>query len=122
MLDLHALPQFAAVWLFLHPECVRARQDSQAIALLNVKGRIPVPSKDESLSPRRSLNDNWTVVWHGEEATRSRAMGSHEMKRAANLMEQARARAAEESHLEVVKRLQPGCHRPGGPATCEAAR
>jgi hypothetical protein len=90
------------------------RQDSQAIVLLNVKGRIPVPS---SLA-----DDKWTMVWHGEEATRFRAMGSHGMKRAANLMEQAGARAAEESHLEVVKCLQPGCRRPGGLATCEVAR
>lgn len=114
---LQALPRFADGLTFLYAEHVRVEQEQHAIVLVDARGRIPVPVAALAtlmLGPGATMThaamvacaaNGCSVLFCGEHGVRLYACGLGETRKAANLMEQARAWADPDEHLRVVVRL-----------------
>jgi CRISPR-associated protein Cas1 len=101
--DLQYLPRFADGLTFLYAEHARIEQDDAAIVVVDASGRVPVPVAALAvlmLGPGISITHaavlacadaGCSVIFCGEGGVRLYAAGTGETKRAANLMEQARA-------------------------------
>jgi len=115
--DLHVLPKFRDGWSYLYVEHCRIDQDSQAIAIHDAVGKVPVPCANLALlmlGPGVSIthaavsvlaDHGCLVAWCGEAGVRFYALGTGETRSAANLLHQARMWADEKLHLQVVRNL-----------------
>lgn len=115
--DLQLLPRFTDGLTFLYVERVRIEQDSQAITLVDVRGRVPVPVAALAtlmLGPGTTIthaamvacaDNGCSVLFCGEGAVRLYAAGLGETRSAENLLAQARVWANAEEHLRVVARM-----------------
>jgi CRISPR-associated protein Cas1 len=116
-LDLQSLPRFADGLTFLYVEKARIEQEASAIVLVDESGRVPVPVAALAvlmLGPGTSVthaamvacaDNGCSVLFSGEAGVRLYASGIGETRRAANLLEQARAWADAELHMQVVLRM-----------------
>ena len=117
MKDLHSLPKVRDSWSFLYVEHCRIEQEDKAIAILDQRGKTPIPCATLTtlvLGPGttithaavRALADNGCLaIWSGEDNVRFYAQGMGETRSSANLLYQARLWADPEQHLNVVRRL-----------------
>lgn len=115
--DLTLLPRFSDGLTFLYVERARIEQESHAIVLVDESGRVPVPVAALAvlmLGPGTAIthaamiacaDNGCSVVFCGEAGVRLYASGSGETKRAANLMDQAKAWADHNLHMQVVRRM-----------------
>ncbi|MEW6403512.1 MAG: type I-E CRISPR-associated endonuclease Cas1e [Chloroflexota bacterium] len=115
--DLHILPKFRDCWSYLYVEhCVIEQQD-KAIAIIDARGKVPVPCATLCLlmlgpgtkithAAITALADNGCLVyWCGEEGVRFYAYGRGKTRNADNLMHQAKLWGDMRSRLDVVMRL-----------------
>jgi len=115
--DLHILPKFRDCWSYLYVEhCVIEQQD-KAIAIIDARGKVPVPCATLCLlmlgpgtkithAAITALADNGCLVyWCGEEGVRFYAYGRGKTRNADNLMHQAKVWADSRLRLDVVMRL-----------------
>jgi CRISPR-associated protein Cas1 len=115
--DLHELPKVRDSWSYLYVEHCRVDQESKAIMLEDVRGRVPVPCANLTLlmlgpgtvithAAIRALADNGCLaVWCGEQGVRFYAQGMGETRSSINLLHQARMWGDPRTHLEVVFRM-----------------
>ena len=115
--DLQLLPRFSDGLTFLYVEHARVEQDAQAIVLVDLRGRVPVPAAALGallLGPGTSVThaamtacaaNGCSVVFCGEGGVRLYAAGLGDTRSAENLLAQARLWADPEEHLRVVVRL-----------------
>lgn len=115
--DLHLLPRFADGLTFLYVEHVRVEQENHAIVLVDAAGRVPVPVAALGvlmLGPGTAVthaamvacaDNGCSVLFCGESGVRLYASGLGETRRAANLLDQARAWADPTEHVNVVVRM-----------------
>jgi len=115
--DLHILPKFRDCWSYLYVEhCVIEQQD-KAIAIIDARGKVPVPCATLCLlmlgpgtkithAAITALADNGCLVyWCGEEGVRFYAYGRGKTRNADNLLHQAKLWADPRLRLDVVMRL-----------------
>ncbi len=117
MKDLHILPKIRDSWSYLYVEHCKVDQDAKAIAIHDVRGRIPVPCASLALlmlgpgtsvthAAMRALAENGcSVLWVGEQGVRTYAQGLGETRSARNLLHQARLCMDRDLHLRVVRRM-----------------
>ncbi len=117
MKDLHILPKIRDSWTYLYAEHCVVEQDDKAIALLDDKGRTPVPCASLSLlmlgpgtsvthaAIRTLAESGCLVAWTGEQAVRFYAQGMGETRSSANLLRQALLHADPVQRLKVVRRM-----------------
>lgn len=115
--DLHLLPKFRDSLSFLYAEHVRVDRHENAIALHDASGMTPVPAAALAvlmLGPGSSIThsavtvlaeNNCLVIWCGEENVRFYACGMGGTRSAQRLIRQAKMASAEETRLEVVRRM-----------------
>ena len=115
--DLQLLPRFSDGLTFLYVEHVRVEQDTHSISLVDVRGRVPVPTAALAtlmLGPGTTIthaamsacaDNGCSVLFCGEGGVRLYAAGLGETRSAENLLAQARAWADVDEHLRVVTRL-----------------
>lgn len=115
--DLHLLPKFRDSLSFLYAEHVRVDRHENAIALHDVDGMTPVPVAALAvlmLGPGSSVThsavtvlaeNNCLVIWCGEENVRFYACGMGGTRSAQRVILQAKLASAEETRLEVVRRM-----------------
>jgi CRISP-associated protein Cas1 len=115
--DLHLLPRFSDGLTFLYVDRVRVEQDSGAIVLVDDSGRTPVPVAALAvlmLGPGSSVthaamvacaDSGCSVLFCGDGAVRFYASALGETRQSANLLEQARAWADPQRHMQVVRRM-----------------
>lgn len=115
--DLQRLPRFSDGLTFLYVEHARVEQDEYCILLLDASARVPVPVAALAvlmLGPGTSITHaamlacadaGCSVLFCGSSGVRLYASGMGETRRSANLLEQARAWADPERHLQVLYRM-----------------
>ena len=115
--DLQELPRLDDSLTYLYAEYCRVEQEELSIALVDVKGRTPVPVASLSVlmlgpgttvthAAMRALAENGcTVLWTGQDAVRMYAAGTGETRKAYRLQHQARLVCDEESRIEVAWRM-----------------
>lgn len=115
--DLHILPKFRDGWSYLYIEHCKVDRDSQAIALHNAAGKVPIPCANLALlmlGPGVSIthaailvlaDHGCLVAWCGERGIRFYAVGMGETRSATNLLHQVHMWAQPESRMTVVRRL-----------------
>jgi CRISPR-associated protein Cas1 len=115
--DLHVLPKVRDSWSYLYVEHCQIDREDRAIAIHDVRGKVPVPCTTLSvlmLGPGTSIthaavqtcaDSGCLVLWTGEQGVRFYAQGMGETRSSANLMAQARLWADPQLHLQVVMRM-----------------
>jgi CRISPR-associated protein Cas1 len=115
--DLHILPTVRDSWTYLYVEHCRVEQEGQAIALLDERGKTPVPCATLMallLGPGTSIThaavralaeNGCLVIWVGEEGVRWYAQGLGETRSSRNLLWQAWQWADPARRLDVVLRM-----------------
>lgn len=115
--DLHLVPKIRDSWSYLYVEHCRIDQEHKAIAIHDTGGKTPVPCAILTLlmlgpgttithAAVRTLAENGCLVmWCGEEAVRSYAVGIGETRSSLNLLAQARLWADPVSRQAVVVRM-----------------
>ncbi len=116
-LDLHLLPKVRDSLSFLYVEHCQIDQDGKAIAILDQRGKVPVPCASLCLlmlgpgtrithAAVRALAENGCLAfWTGEEGVRFYAQGMGETRSSRNLVRQVRLWADDELHMAVVLRM-----------------
>lgn len=117
MRDLHLLPKVRDSLSFLYVEYVAVEQDDKSIALVDVRGRTPVPCASLTtllLGPgttithaamRTLAESGCLVLWSGEAGVRLYAQGLGETRSSRWTLQQARLWADDASHMRVVRRM-----------------
>lgn len=117
VVDLGQLPRVGDGWTFLHAEHVRVERADYAIELVDVRGRVAVPSAALSvllLGPGTTISHaaiaalaevGCSVAWVGEGGVRFYAAGIGETRRSHHIEAQARAWAVDAEHEAVVRRM-----------------
>lgn len=115
--DLHILPTIRDSWTYLYVEHCRIEQEGKAIALLDERGKTPVPCATLMtllLGPGTSIThaavralaeNGCLVIWTGEEGVRCYAQGLGETRSSRNLLWQAWQWADPARRLDVVMRM-----------------
>lgn len=117
MRDLHLLPKVRDSLSFLYVEHVAIEQDDKSIAMVDVRGRTPVPCASLTtllLGPgttithaamRTLAESGCLVMWSGEAGVRLYAQGLGETRSSRWTLQQARLWSDEASHMRVVRRM-----------------
>lgn len=117
MRDLHLLPKVRDSLSFLYVEYTAIEQDDKSIALVDVRGRTPVPCASLTtllLGPGTTIThaamktlaeSGCLVMWSGEAGVRLYAQGLGETRSSRWTLQQARLWADDESHMRVVRRM-----------------
>lgn len=117
MRDLHELPKFRDGWSYLYVEHCRVDQEDKAIAIHDTSGKVPVPCAALALlmlGPGTEIThaavkvlaeSGCLIVWCGEGAVRTYAVGLGETRGAGRVLHQARLYADPKLRLEVVVRM-----------------
>lgn len=115
--DLHLLPKTRDSLSFLYVEHAIVDQEQRAIAVVDARGRVPVPCAALTvlmLGPgttithaaiRNLAETGCLVAWTGEQGVRMYAAGGGETRSARNLLRQAAAWADPSTRLRVVRRM-----------------
>jgi CRISPR-associated protein Cas1 len=116
-MDLRTLPKVRDSWSYLYVDHCRIEVDAKAIAILDERGRTPVPCASLSLlllgpgtaithSAVRALADNGCLIgWTGEQGVRFYALGVGETRSAKNLYRQIARWANPGMRLDVAKAM-----------------
>lgn len=117
MQNLRILPKVRDSWSYLYVEHARIDQEDKGICLVDERGRVHVPCASLSLlmlGPGTSVTHaavmtmaeaGCLVAWCGEQGIRFYAQGMGETRSAANLLQQARIWANNDTRLQVVRRM-----------------
>ena len=117
MRDLHLLPKVRDSLSFLYVEHASIEQDDKSIALIDARGRTPVPCAAITtlmLGPgttvthaalRTLAESGCLVLWTGEGGVRLYAQGLGETRSSRWFLQQARLWADEAAHMRVVRRM-----------------
>jgi CRISPR-associated protein Cas1 len=115
--DLHLLPKTRDSLSFLYVEHAIVDQEDRAIAVVDARGRVPVPCAALTLlmlgpgttithaAIRNLAETGCMVAWTGEEGVRLYAAGTGETRSARKLLRQAAAWADEAARLRVIRRM-----------------
>ncbi|MCM8749096.1 type I-E CRISPR-associated endonuclease Cas1e [Thermomicrobiaceae bacterium CFH 74404] len=115
--DLHLLPTIRDSWSYLYVEHCRIEQEGKAIALIDERGKTPVPCATLMtllLGPGTSIThaavralaeNGCLVIWAGEEGVRCYAQGLGETRSSRNVLWQAWQWADPARRLDVVMRM-----------------
>ena len=115
--DLHLLPKVRDSASFLYVEHCHIEQEQQAVAIVDARGRAPVPCASLTtllLGPGTTITHaaiknlsecGCLVAWVGEEVGRFYAVGLGETRSARNIIRQAQLVSNPGLRMEVVRRL-----------------
>jgi CRISPR-associated protein Cas1 len=115
--DLHLLPKVRDSASYLYVERCRIEQQQRAVAIVDARGRAPVPCTNLTtllLGPGTTITHaaiknlagcGCLVAWVGEDMLRFYATGLGETRSARNVIRQAQLMSDPSRRLEVVRRL-----------------
>ena len=115
--DLHLLPKVRDSASFLYVDHCRIEQEQHAVAIVDARGRTPVPCASLTtlaLGPGTTITHaaiknlsecGCLALWVGEDLGRFYAVGLGETRSARNIIRQAQLVSNPTSRMEVVRRL-----------------
>ena len=115
--DLHLLPKVRDSASFLYVEHCHVEQEQRAVAILDARGRVPIPCASLTtllLGPGTTITHaaiknlsecGCLVAWVGEDVARFYAVGLGETRSARNVIRQAQLVSHPRTRMEVVRRL-----------------
>lgn len=117
MKDLRALPKVRDSWSYLYLERCRVEQEAKAIAIIDERGKVPIPCANLNLlilgpgstvthAAMRALAENGCMVeWTGEAGVRFYASALGETRSARRLLRQAYLASNQQLRMEAIMRM-----------------